>query len=104
MSRFIEGLDRFQVLSAVTNIPVRVIFENDHVILTSKMGDLFSSLQREGPARGIVECWNNIDDLGVVISYLLFKVFRYHSVLIHFHSNTSGLEHFKYLHAVDKCG
>jgi hypothetical protein len=62
---FVKGLDGRQFLPGEADIPVRIVLQDDDVIPAADLGQTFSAFQRQRPAAGIVESWDNVDKFRV---------------------------------------
>ena len=100
----IKALDGRQILAAVADIPVGVVLQHQHIVLSRQLRHLLAALQTQRPAAGILEGGDNIHHLGVILLNFRLQIVHFHAVLVHVHADALGLEHVEDLHRVDKGG
>ena len=102
MARLVKDLDRRQLFAAVAQIPVRVVLQDEHVVLAAQFSQPLPPFSRQRLARRVVEGRNDIDHLGMVFLHLPLCVVGHDAVFVRFHGDAMSLKHFKNLDAVDK--
>ena len=100
----IEGLDGRQRLSAVTQIPIRIILRHHHAILRRQLRNLPAPGQRQRPPGGVLEGGNHVKQLGMLGAEYFLQQIHPHARFIAGHGQKLRLIELDALHVSQERG